>query len=149
MNSTRRRPATIASTLATATRDVRRAVHTADPTRAPGLVPLRDTGWQLTQLTGELSDLVTLLAERTGHHGDYYSEHAEQLIADDGQPGSDHAARACRDLAALRRALDTAHTAARDYYSAISHLTSTRTPGQPHRPPQQRREQRREHRHEP
>lgn len=145
MNSTRRRPATIASALATATRDVRRAVHTADPARAPGLVPLRDTGWQLTQLTGELSDLVTLLAEHTGHH----IEHAEQRIADDGRPGRDHAARACRELAALRRALDTAHTTAGDYYSAISHLTSTRTPDPPRRPQQQHRERRHEHRHEP
>jgi hypothetical protein len=68
MRSDRRRPATVAAALATMTRDVRRAVRAADPDRAPGLVPLRDTGWQLIQPTGELTDLVAVLAEHTGHH---------------------------------------------------------------------------------
>lgn len=139
MSSARGRPATIASTLATATRDVRRVVHAGDPACAPGLVPLRDTGWQLTQLTGELSDLVALVAEHTGH----YTEHAEQVRHTDGEPAIDQVARACRDLAALRRALDTAHTAARDYYSAISSLTSAPAP-RPDRHQTQRGEWRRE-----
>lgn len=124
MSNARRRPSTIAATLATMTRDLRRAVRAADPARAPGLVPLRDSGWQLTQLTGELTDLVALLAEYTGHH----TEHADHLHPADGQPGTDQLPRACRDLAALRRALDTAHTAARDYYTAISHVTHTPAP---------------------
>lgn len=128
-SSTHRRPATIAATLATMTRGVRRAVRAADPARAPGLTSLRDTGWQLTQLTGELTDLVALLAEHTGHH----IEHAERVRQADGQPATDQLPRACRELAALRRALDTAHIAARDYYSAISNLTSTPHPG-PARP---------------
>jgi hypothetical protein len=138
MTSTRRRPATIASTLATATRDIRRAVHSGDPARAPGLAPLRDAGWQLTQLTSELSDLVTLLAEYTGHH----TEHADQARRADGEPAADQLARACRDLAALRRALDNAHTAARGYYTAVSHLAPAQTPPRPS--PEQSHEQRRE-----
>jgi nucleotide-binding universal stress UspA family protein len=121
MSGTRRRPATIAATLAGTTRDVRRAVHATDPARPPGLVPLRDAGWQLTQLTGELADLVALLAEHTGHH----IEHAKHVRQVSGEPAAEQLARACRDLAALRRALDTAHTAARDYYTTISHLSHT------------------------
>jgi hypothetical protein len=123
MSSARRRPATIAATLATMTRDLRRAIRAAEPSRAPDLVPLRDTGWQLTQLTGELTDLVTVLAEHTGHHIE--QEHAHQAGA---WPVTDQLPRACRDLAALRRALDAAHTAARGYYTAISHATATRSP---------------------
>lgn len=124
MSSARRRRATIAATLATMARDVRRAVRAADPARAPGLVPLRDTGWQLTQLTGELTDLVALLAEHTAYH----AEDAEHVHQVDGRLAVDQLPRACRDLAALRRALDAAHTAARDYYTAISHLTHTPDP---------------------
>jgi hypothetical protein len=127
MSNTRRRPATIAATLATMTRDVRRAVRAADPVRVPGLVPLRDTGWQLTLLTGELTDLVALLAEHTGHH----IEHAEHIRQADGRPVTNELPRACRDLATLRRALDTAHTAARDYYTTISHLAHTPGPPRP------------------
>ncbi|MBB5157295.1 hypothetical protein [Saccharopolyspora phatthalungensis] len=136
MTSTRRRPATIASALATATRDIRRAVHAADPACAPDLVTLRDAGWQLTQLPSVLSDLVTLVAEHTGHH----TEHADQVRRVDGEPAADQLARACRDLAALRRALDTAHTAARGYYTAVSHLAPAHTP--PRLTPEQPHEQR-------
>jgi hypothetical protein len=100
-------------------RDVRRAVRAADPARVPGLVSLRDTGWQLVQLTGELTDMVALLAEHTAHH----AEDAEHVHLVDGQ-----LPRACRDLAALRRALDASHTAARDYYTAMSHVTHAPDP---------------------
>lgn len=127
MSSARRRPATLAATLATTTDHVRRAVRADDPARAPGLVPLRDTGWQLTRLTAELTDLAALLAEQTGHH----TEHAERIRQADGEPATDQLARACRELAALRRALDAAHTAARDYYTAISRLTNTSDPSRP------------------
>lgn len=124
MSSSRRRPATIAATLAAITRDLRRAVRAADSSRPPGLVPLRDAGWQLTQLTGELTDLVTVLAEYTGHH----SERAGQVRQADGESAAGQLACACRDLAALRRTLDAAHTAARDYYTAISQLAPTQAP---------------------
>ncbi|HJP75739.1 MAG TPA: hypothetical protein VJ914_15830 [Pseudonocardiaceae bacterium] len=130
MSSARRRPATIAATLAAITRDLRRTIRAADPSRPPGLVPLRDTGWQLTQLTGELTDLAALLAEHTGQH----SERAAQLRRADGESATDRLACACRELAALRRALDAAHTAARDYYTAISHLAPNQAPGAPSMP---------------
>ncbi|MEU4674052.1 hypothetical protein AB0F91_40355 [Amycolatopsis sp. NPDC023774] len=118
MANTRRRPVSIAATLATTARDLRRAVRAADPAKTPGLVQLRDAGWQLTQLTGELTDLVTLLAEHAGHH----TRRPEQLRQADGAAGTAHLASACRELATLRRALDSAHTAARGYYTEISQL---------------------------
>ncbi|MEV6904822.1 hypothetical protein [Amycolatopsis sp. NPDC051372] len=118
MGTTQRRPVTIAIALATTARDLRRAVRAADPAKTPGLAQLCDAGWQLTQLTGELTDLVTLLAEHTGHH----TQRPEQLRRVDGAPGTAHLASACRELATLRRALDTAHIAARDYYTKISQL---------------------------
>lgn len=130
MRSTRRGTATtarIATTLATTARDIRRAVRATAPVQAPELAQLRDTGWQLTQLTGELTDLVTLLAEHTGHH----TEHVEQVRHTDGEPATEHLARACRDLSTLQHALDTAHTAARDYYTPISQLNNTHTPDPP------------------
>ncbi|WIX75540.1 hypothetical protein QRX50_28980 [Amycolatopsis carbonis] len=118
MGSTRRRPVTIATTPATTARDLRRAVRAADPAKTPGLAQLRDAGWQLTQLTGELTDLVTLLAEHTGHH----TQRPEQVRQADSAPDTAHLASACRELATLRRALDTAHSAAHDYYTEISQL---------------------------
>jgi hypothetical protein len=131
MRGTRQEPDTIATTLAATAPDIRRAVRVVDPHQVTGLAQLRDTGWQLTQLTGELADLITLLAEHTGHH----TEHAEQVRHADGEPAIEHLARACRELATLRHALDTAHTAARDYYTAISHLGPTRSPDPPRRSP--------------
>jgi hypothetical protein len=129
MGSTRRGPATIATTLATTARDIRRAIRTTDLAKAPGLAQLRDTGWQLTQITGELTDLVALLAEHTGHH----TKHAEQVRHADGRPATEHLARARREGATLRHALDTAHTAARDSYSATSQLSPTQAPAPPQR----------------
>lgn len=134
MRSTRRGPAKTATALAIAARDIRRAVRaTASAASAPAteLAQLRATGWQLTQLTGELTDLIALLAERTGHH----TRHAEQVRHVDGEPAVEHLARACRDLAAVRQALDTAHTSARDYYTALSQLSPLRTPDPPPRSP--------------
>ncbi|GLY66623.1 hypothetical protein Atai01_32420 [Amycolatopsis taiwanensis] len=83
------------------------------------MAQLRDTGWQLTRLTGELTDLVALLAEHTGHH----IQHPQGIICPADGATTEHLARACRELAALRHALDTAHTASRDYYTAISLLS--------------------------
>ncbi|QRP42818.1 hypothetical protein [Amycolatopsis sp. FDAARGOS 1241] len=117
---TSRQPATIATALATTARTLRRAVHATDPAVPPGPDQLRETGWQLIQLTGELTDLVTVLAEHTGQH----TQHPHRIIRAGGDtPATASLARACRELATLRQALDTAHTAARDYYTAISHLS--------------------------
>ncbi|MFI5614079.1 hypothetical protein [Amycolatopsis sp. NPDC051903] len=124
MGTTRDRSPTIATTLAATARGLRRAVRAADPAQPPGLTQLRDAGWQLTQLTGELTDLVALLAEHTGRH----TLRPEQFRRLDGAPATAHLASACRELATLRHALDTAHTAARDYYTEISQLT-TAAPG--------------------
>ncbi|MEV4604724.1 hypothetical protein AB0K15_46160 [Amycolatopsis sp. NPDC049253] len=118
MATIRHRPVTIATTLATTARDLRRAVRAADPATTSSLAQLRNAGWQLAQLTGELTDLVTLLAEHTAHH----TQRPEQLRRVDGAPGTAHLASACRELTTLRRALDTAHIAARDYYTEISQL---------------------------
>ncbi|MEV4605055.1 hypothetical protein AB0K15_47910 [Amycolatopsis sp. NPDC049253] len=124
MGTTRRRPATIATTLAATARDLRLVVRAADAGQPPGLPQLRDVGWQLTQLTGELTDLVALLADHTGHH----TRRPEHLRQVEGAPATAHLAAACRELATLRRTLDTAHTAARDYYTELSRLT-TAAPG--------------------
>lgn len=113
--STRR----IATTLATAAREIRSAVRGADPDQAPSLAQLRDTGWQLIQLTGELTDLVALVAEHTARH-------AGEVRHVDSGPGAPHLARASRELATLRHAFGTAHAAARDYYTATSQLAPTR-----------------------
>ncbi|MEW2505932.1 hypothetical protein AB0878_36265 [Amycolatopsis sp. NPDC047767] len=126
MSTTGRQPATITTTLATTARDLRRAVRAADLAQTPGPGQLRDAGWQLTQLTGELTDLVTLLTEYTGHH----IQRPEQLRQVDGAPATAPLASACRELATLRHALDTAHTAARAYYTELSQLT-TAAPGPP------------------
>lgn len=121
----------LASMLAGSARDIRRALRAADPARPPGLPQLRETGWQLIQLTGELTDLIALLAEHTGHH----MPDAEQRHHTGGEPATDQLARACRELSALRHALDTAHTAARDYYTTISRLRPTTAPDPPRRSP--------------
>ncbi|MFR9804462.1 hypothetical protein ACL02T_19570 [Pseudonocardia sp. RS010] len=122
--SSSRGPATIATALSAAVRHIRRVVRAADPARPASLALLRNTGWQLIQLTGELTDLAALLAEHTSGH----LAHAEQVYQADGQPGIPPLTRASRDLADLRQALDAASTAARDFYSAISQLS----PAEPH-----------------
>ncbi|WP_436499703.1 hypothetical protein [Actinokineospora sp. HUAS TT18] len=124
MSHTRRGPATTATTLATTVRDIRRTVRAADPAQAPSLAQLRETGWQLTQLTAELTDLIALLADHTGHH----TTHPDQLRQADGEPATAHLARACRELGTLRHTFDAAHTAARAYYTEISQVSPTHTP---------------------
>ncbi|HVV08407.1 hypothetical protein [Amycolatopsis sp.] len=104
-----------ARVLAAAAREVRRTLRGA---RTPGVAELRDTGWEVTQLIGELTDLAALPAEHTAHH----SADPGRLRLPDGAPGTAGLAHACRELAALRRALRTAHAAAREYYTALSHL---------------------------
>jgi hypothetical protein len=122
MGSTR--PDTITTLLAAAARDVQRAARGTDPAHTPGLTALRDTGWQLIQLTGALADLAALLADHTGHH----AADPERVREIDGGPAAQHLGHACRELAALRQTLDAAQFAARDYYTAISHLAPTGDP---------------------
>ncbi len=82
-------------------RGLRLAVRAADPAQPPGLAQLGDEGWQLTQLTGELSDLAALLAEHTA----VYTERPEQIQQTDGTPATENLARACRELVMLRQRL--------------------------------------------
>jgi hypothetical protein len=110
--------------LAAAARDVQRATRGTDPAHTPGLTALRDTGWQLIQLTGALADLAALLADHTGHP----AADPERVREIDGGPAAHHLGRTCRELATLRQTLDPAQHAARDYYTAISHLAPTGAP---------------------
>src|SRR4030081_3260972 len=119
MGSTR--PDTVTTLLAAAARDVQRATRGTDPAHTPGLTALRDTGWQLIQLTGGLADLAALLADHTGHH----AADPERVREIDGGPAAHYLGRACRELATLRQTLDAAQYAARDYSNAISHLAHT------------------------
>ncbi|KAA9157743.1 hypothetical protein FPZ12_024170 [Amycolatopsis acidicola] len=88
------RPVTLAATLATTVR----ALRGINPAASPSLGKLRDSGWQLVQLTGGLTDLVTMLAEHTGHH----LRHPSQVHRTDGTPDTAALARGCRDHRALR-----------------------------------------------
>jgi hypothetical protein len=104
--------------LTTAVREVRLAVRHTNPAELPSQDTLRGSGWHLTQLTGDLADLAAILAEQTGHYAERY-----ELLHDTG--GGDPRIRlagACRELDALRRALEQAQGAARDYCAAIGHL---------------------------
>lgn len=115
----RTRPAPdLERTLAGAARAIRREIRAADLARRPELPRLRETGWQLTQLVADLAELTALLAEHTGDH----LQHAQEFRLADGTAAVSELASACRDLAALRRAFDNAHVAARDYYAKLSHL---------------------------
>ncbi|PXY23106.1 hypothetical protein DI005_22855 [Prauserella sp. PE36] len=116
--------ATIATTLAGTSRAIHRAIRATDPARAASLTQLRDTGWELTQLTAELTDLVALLADYTGRHTDQ----PERVRRADGGPAGEDLAHASRHLTSLRRSLDIAHTEARDYYTALSHLNPAQLP---------------------
>ncbi|TDP96471.1 hypothetical protein [Labedaea rhizosphaerae] len=118
MSTTRRRtPATITSTLATATRTIDAAILAAELDDRPSVAELRATGWELARLTGELNGLATLLAQDIAQHTDHL----------DGGPAGPPLARAGRELAALRRALHDAHTAARGFYAETSRLMPTTT----------------------
>ncbi|SFW78099.1 hypothetical protein [Amycolatopsis australiensis] len=116
--SRHRAPAAIDATLAAAARDIHAAVRRAGPDDPPGLARLRETGWQLIQLTGGLSDLTALVAEHTSRH----AEHPGRLRQVEAGPAGPQLARAVRELARLRQALDAANAAARDFYTATSHL---------------------------
>lgn len=76
MRNTRRTSPTVATTLAAAARDMRGAIRAVDPAQAADLAQLRDTGWQLTQLTGELTDLIALLVDRRTHRPPHHAPRA-------------------------------------------------------------------------
>ncbi|MDV6011800.1 hypothetical protein [Haloechinothrix sp. LS1_15] len=104
--------------------DVRRAVQQAEVTEVPTQVELREAGWHLIHLCGDLAELLPILAEQTSN----YSEHAV-LREVSGEDTGPTLARAYRELATARRALEQAEAAAREYYTAISRLAAVVQPG--------------------
>lgn len=103
--------------LGSAAHDIQLAVRLAFQTGPPTEDELRDHGWQLAQLTGGLSDLAAWLSNEVSRFGDH------RLLHDDrGGDATRPLGTASRELAALRRALTTAETAARDFYAAIGHV---------------------------
>lgn len=115
MTRREKRPADL---VASAAQDVVRATHRLRPD-GPDVEheQLRDTGWQLTQLTGGLVDLSAELALALAE------DHRQRLLRDElGGDPSEQVARASRALTELRQAVDAAHDAAREYFAAVSHL---------------------------
>ena len=117
--TTRRAPAALDRTLATATRTIDAAIRTAELDDPPSVAQLRATGWELARLTGELPELAALLADHIGRHTERLDTRGI-----DGGPAGPYLACASRELATLRRALHDAHTAARGFYTETSLLTS-------------------------
>ena len=113
-----------ASTLAAALEKAARATdqaarHYLDPRQAPDPATVCAETWQLIHLLGAVSQLATTLAPHVGTYPQHYVLHTD----DSGQP-TQHAARACRELTALRHAVDTAERAAREVYTHLSHLNA-------------------------
>ncbi|MBC6445695.1 hypothetical protein [Actinokineospora xionganensis] len=79
---------------------------------------LRESGWQLTRLTGGLTDIAALLATELAHH-----DRHRLLRGHDGADPGPALATASRELTELRQALAAAERAARGYYTALSGLT--------------------------
>ncbi|SDI21309.1 hypothetical protein SAMN05192558_101113 [Actinokineospora alba] len=79
---------------------------------------LRESGWQLTRLTGGLADVVALLATELADH-----DRHRLLRGHDGGDPAPALATASRELTELRQALEAAERAAREYYTALSGLT--------------------------
>lgn len=111
----------LTETLNTTTRAVDQAVRERAKSDKP---PRPDTvcaeTWQLLHLLGALGDLTTTLAPHIGSYPRHY-----QLRTDNDTAPAQHIAHACRELAALRHALDGGQRAAREIYTALSHLNAT------------------------
>ncbi|EHR48444.1 hypothetical protein SacmaDRAFT_0128 [Saccharomonospora marina XMU15] len=110
--------ASLAAALTRVTEAVQHAVdHRVTAGRGPDPAGLREETWQLIHLLGALGDLAAALAPQVGGYPERYRLHAD----DDVDP-AEHVARTCRELAALRHALGEAEGAAREVYTAVSHL---------------------------
>jgi phosphoserine phosphatase len=110
----------ISAQLARAARELNRAVRAMAPAGPPTLAELRENAWQLVSLTGGPAELATVLAEDTGYH----VERSDRLREIEGGDPVPSLGRACRALTGLRQAADTAQSAAREHYSALSRLTT-------------------------
>ncbi|QRP44741.1 J domain-containing protein [Amycolatopsis sp. FDAARGOS 1241] len=106
MGTTRRRPATIATTMAATARELRLTIRAADPAQPPGVAQLREAGRQP-------ADLVALPAEHPGHR----TQRPGRLRRLDDAPATPPLG--CRELATPRHVLNSAHRAARDYCTEI------------------------------
>lgn len=112
------KPSTLAAVLGKATRATERSVRDyLDLRQTPSTVVVGGESWRLIHLLGALGEFATALAIRLGEYPQHHVLHA-----DDGGAPAQHIARACRGLAELRRALDDAQRAARQVYTALSHL---------------------------
>ncbi|GAA3820712.1 MULTISPECIES: hypothetical protein [Actinomycetes] len=109
--------ASLAVALTRVTEAVQHAVGRVTAGHGPGPAGLREETWQLIYLLGALGDLAAALAPQVGGYPERY-----RLRADDDVDPAEHVARTCRELAALRHALDEAEGAAREVYTAVSHL---------------------------
>jgi hypothetical protein len=108
----------VADALQAATQAVNQSIgRRAVSGHAPSPAVLREETWQLIHLFGALGELAAVLAPQVGGYAEHY-----RLHADDHADAADHIARACRQIAALRQALDRAERAAREVYTAVSHL---------------------------
>ena len=118
------KPSILVAVLREATRATERSVRDyLDLRRTPDTVVTSGESWQLVHLLGALGEFATALAIRLG---DYSQRHA--LPVDDRGAPVQHIAHACRGLAELRRALEDAQRAARQVYTALSHLEARRLP---------------------
>jgi len=115
---------TITAVLNTATRGVDQAVRERVRSDQP---PVPETvcaeTWQLIHLLGALGELTTALAPQVGNYPQRYV-----LRTDDDIDPAQQIAHACRELTALRHALDDGRRAAREIYTALSHLNATPPP---------------------
>ncbi|RJQ85494.1 hypothetical protein [Amycolatopsis panacis] len=115
---------TITAALDKATRAVYQAVRErgeSDRPPLPGAV--RAGTWQLIHLLGALGELAATLAPHVGSYPQRYRLHTD----DDTNPAQ-HVAHACRELAALRHALEKGQRAAREIHTALSHLNTLPPP---------------------
>lgn len=128
MGSRRRREPT--NTLVQAARSIARAnQQLLDSTPRDGGLSheqLRETGWQLVQVTGELAETVATLALRLDEHS-----RSRLLRTHDGDDPRADLARAARQLTALRQALEHADAAGRDYHACLSRLVVDADPTLP------------------
>ncbi|SDM42125.1 hypothetical protein [Allokutzneria albata] len=114
----------LSATLDDATRAVDRAVRRyVDPRQAPDPAVACGQSLRLIRLLGALGELSACLAPGVGAYPAQY-----ELGADDGADPAVHVARACRGLAELRHGLASAERAARDVFTALSHLHADRLP---------------------
>ncbi|MBA0125183.1 hypothetical protein H0B56_06480 [Haloechinothrix sp. YIM 98757] len=107
----------ISTSLDTAASEIRNAIQHVEIEEVPTQVELRDAGWHLTHLSGDLAELAAILGEQASRYGE-----RNVLSEVSGEDPGPTVARAYRELATARKALEQAEAAAREYYTAISRV---------------------------